>query len=561
MSTNILIVIPARGGSKGIPRKNLRLLNQRPLIAYAIKAAQHSEYNPDVYVSSDDEEILTLAAKLGSLIHRREDSLASDACTLDPVIYDVYDKVTHQSGCTYTLIVTLQPTSPLLKTASLDRAIAKMLAEPETDTLISAREDTHLTWRMEGNRILPNYEKRVNRQYLPPIFRETGAFLITRPEIISPISRIGRNVGLFLLSGGEEIDIDVYEDWNLCEFILKRKTVLFVVSGNDEIGLGHVYRCLLLAGGILNHRVIFLVDYKSRLAFEKISQHHYEVHIQQNEELFDAIDAFSPDVVINDILDTPEDYVRSLKKRQFTVINFEDLGEGAQQADLVINALYPERSVLPNHYFGHAYFCARDEFIYSAAKKVAPPVTNILLTYGGVDPNNLTRKTLASIYNYCCQQGITIRVVLGLGYRQQKSLAEFEEAIIRQDVHDISQEMLQADIAFTSAGRTVYELACIGTPTIVMAQNNREMTHLFASGENGFITLGLGADRTASEILAAFRDLVENFNKRQRMNEIMLARAVRTGRGRVLKLIQDTIERQERELTATGGDISSFPMG
>lgn len=540
---DILIVIPARGGSKGIPRKNLRLLNHRPLIAYAIETALKSTFLPEVYVTSDDEEILALAAKLGSLPHRRERTLADDACTLDPVIYDVFDKVKKQTGRNFDLIVTLQPTSPLLKATSLDRAIARMIHTPSIHTLISAYEETHLTWRKEGECFTPNYAKRLNRQYLSPVYRETGAFLITRASVLSPQSRIGERVDLFLLAGGEEIDIDTYEDWNHCEFILNRKTVLFVVAGYDEIGLGHVFRSLLLAGGILNHRVLFLVDHRSRLAFEKIVQHNYEVHMQQSEEILDDIDALGPDVVINDILDTSETYMTALKKRDITTINFEDLGDGAQQADLVVNALYPEKTVLRNHYFGPAYFCARDEFIYSVTKKVVPDVTCVLVSYGGVDPSNLTRKTLSAIYDYCQQQAITISVVLGMGYRQKESLSDFTEVEILQNIKNISEVMLQADIAFTSAGRTVYELACIGTPAIVMAQNGREMTHFFASPHNGFINLGLGTEVSAAEILVALKGLVVNVKGRRLMNEIMLSRELRYGRERVLRLIQKTIER------------------
>jgi spore coat polysaccharide biosynthesis predicted glycosyltransferase SpsG len=129
-----------------------------------------------------------------------------------------------------------------------------------------------------------------------------------------------------------------------------------------------------------------------------------------------------------------------------------------------------------------------------------------------------------------------------MGYRQQESLTEFEGVEIRQDVQNISEEMLKADIAFTSAGRTVYELACIGTPTIVIAQNAREMTHFFASTENGFINLGLGSAVTPAEILAIFRGVVENDQERRQMNAVMLARSVRDGRERVLHLIQEAIE-------------------
>lgn len=537
----ILTIIPARGGSKGIPRKNLSILNGRPLISYAIKIALGSRFLPDVVVSSDDEEILQLATKLGAKIHQRDALLAEDACTLDPVIYDAY-----QSFCKdqsqYTLIVTLQPTSPILRSSSLDQALEQMLQNPEIDTLISAREDTHLTWHMDNGRYVPNYVERVNRQYLRKVYRETGAFLITRPAIISAATRIGQNVELFLLAGGEEIDIDTYEDWSLCEFFLRRKEVLFVVAGHNEIGLGHVYRALLLASGILNHRVRFLVDRNSLLALEKISESNYEVFMQQEADILADIDRLSPDIVINDILDTDPDYILALKNRGRTVINFEDLGKGSQHADLVVNALYPEQQVLPNHYFGNSYFCARDEFIYSKIKKIERTVSQVLISFGGVDTSNLTHKVLKSIYRYCSDRKITLKVVLGLGYGLYDSLSEFVDADIRQNVRNISEEMLAADIVFTSAGRTVYELACIGTPTIVLAQNRREMTHFFASLENGFKNLGLGVKLSQNDILEAFMALEGDVQERRQMNKNMLSHEMRNGRNRVLQLIQKTIE-------------------
>jgi CMP-N-acetylneuraminic acid synthetase/spore coat polysaccharide biosynthesis predicted glycosyltransferase SpsG len=540
-NTKVMIVIPARGGSKGIPRKNLRTLNGRPLISYSIETALNSRYQPDVVVSSDDDEILAIADKLGAQIHRREKTLANDICTLDPVIYDAYFKFGRECDSAYRLIVTLQPTSPLLKVSSLDGAIEQMLNNPQIDTLISASEDTHLTWRREESVFCPNYVERVNRQYLPPTYRETGAFLITRPSIISPTSRIGANVDLYLLSDGEEIDVDTFEDWSLCEYILQRKKVLFVVSGYDEIGLGHVYRSLLLAGGILSHHLLFLVDRKSQIALQKIGEQHYEVHIQQADNLLDDIFALEPDVVINDILDTDKSYMEALKGKGMTVVNFEDLGDGAPLADLVINALYPEKKVLKNHYFGHSYFCARDEFIYSVTKQIGTEVAHVLVSYGGVDPNNLTLKTLESIYDFCVQNEIKISVVLGMGYKQLESLTRFLHVEIHRNTSNISSEMLKADIAFTSAGRTVFELACIGTPSIVMAQNNREMTHLFATAENGFINLGLGVDQAQADILDVFRTLAVDCEQRKMMNEVMLGKNVRSGRERVLKLIQAAI--------------------
>jgi CMP-N-acetylneuraminic acid synthetase/spore coat polysaccharide biosynthesis predicted glycosyltransferase SpsG len=469
----ILVVIPARGGSKGIPKKNIRSLNGKPLIYYSIKNALNlkSKYNIDVYVSSDDEEILNISKNFGAKIHKRDKNLAEDNITLDPVIYSAYQYAKTKENKDYDLIITMQPTSPLLKTTSLMNAIDKMIINKNIDTIISATENTHLTWKKINDKFIPNYEERVNRQYLTPVFKETGGFLITRKEVITPTNRIGKNVDLYVLSNGEEIDIDTYEDWNLCEFYLKRKHILFVVTGNERVGLGHVYNTLLIANDILNHKITFLVDKDSELAYKKILSYNYPVYIQEHENIIEDIKNLNPDIIINDRLDTTEEYINNLKDLNLKVINFEDLGSGAKKADLVINAIYPEKYVLPNHYFVPKYFILRDEFIYSPQKEIKKEVKNVLITFGGVDPNNYTKKVLDSIYNFCEKNNIRIKIIAGFGYNKYESLKNYPNIEILRNVSNISHYMREADIIFTSAGRTTYEIASIGTPAIVLAQN------------------------------------------------------------------------------------------
>lgn len=542
MSKNILVIIPARGGSKGIPRKNLRALAGKPLIYYSIQTALNCKYAPDVYVSTDDAEIAAISEKLGAKIIQREAAKALDHTTLDPVIFDGYQQARAKEDKTYDLIVTLQPTSPLLKSASLDAALDRMVSAADIDTIISAKDDTHLTWKKELERFVPNYQKRVNRQYLEPIFKETGGFLITRDRIIAENNRIGPNVELHLLHGGEDIDIDTYEDWSLCEFYLKRKKILFVVSGYEEIGLGHVYNTLLIANDILNHQVEFLVDDKSQLAFDKIASKNYCVHPQIEEDIVADIRRIKPHVVINDRLDTSAEYVKALNESGCKVINFEDLGPGAKLADLVINAIYPEKEILPKHYFGHEYVILRDEFVLTPAKPVAETVTRVLLTFGGVDPNNYTLKVIDAIHTYCSERGIEITVVAGFGYSRYETLEPYSQIKVYRNSMSIAEHMSSADIVFTSAGRTTYEVASLNVPAIVLAQNERELTHFFASAEYGFLNLGLGTGVSAGEILEAFAGLVENHASRQYMSGLMAKADLATGRKRALKLINDIVE-------------------
>jgi CMP-N-acetylneuraminic acid synthetase/spore coat polysaccharide biosynthesis predicted glycosyltransferase SpsG len=539
---NILVVIPARGGSKGIPRKNLRLLGEKPLLYYSINNALNSKYNLDVFVSSDDDEILNTAQKFGAQIHKRDSNIADDKTTLDPVIYDCYIHTKQAENKDYDLIITMQPTSPLLTSKSLDVAIKKMIDNYDIETIIAAKDATHLSWRKENHHYIPNYTERVNRQYLTPEFTETGGFLITRNTVISENNRIGENVDLEILGGGEEIDIDTYEDWNLCEYYLRRKHILFVVTGNSIVGLGHVYNTLLIANDILNHQITFLVDKDSEMAFHAIKSKNYPVLMQKTENILDDIKYIAPNIIINDRLDTSESYVKELKNQKYIVINFEDLGKGCEYADSVINAIYPEKHALLSHYFGQEYFILRDEFILSEEKIVTSEVKNILITFGGVDPKNYTEKVVRTINEYCNRENITITVIAGFGYANYDSIKHYKNVIIKRNISNISDYMLDADLIFTSAGRTVYEVASIGTPAIVLGQNEREMTHFFASSKYGFSNLGLGYNVTDEEIMNEFIRLVESFEVREHMSSLMKKQDLKLGRKRVHKLIQDLIQ-------------------
>ena len=537
-----LVVIPARGGSKGIPRKNLRLLCGRPLLYYVIRTArQLGAAAADVVVTSEDEEILLTAAKYGATPLRRNPALSGDAVTLDGVIHDALARTEEQRGHRYDLVVTMQPTSPLLRPASLRAALDRMAAQPTLDTLLSVVDDRHLAWETddEGN-LRPAYAARLNRQYLPPRFRETGGFLIARRAAVGPDSRFGDRVGVHELGEAEGIDIDTYDDWARCEYHLSRRRVVISLAGYREIGLGHAYNMLAVAGGILEHEVLFVLDRRSDYAAELIGRHHYPIVRQGDEPLTRTILDLDPDVVISDRLDTTADYVTALREGGCLTINFEDLGPGAARADLVINAMYPERSVQPGHYFGHRYFCLRNEFLLTEDRvTVRPRVTHVLLTFGGTDPGDLTQRVLNLIYPLCRRAGIAVSVVLGLGY--QRDLPPRPGVTVLRNVSDMSARMLAADLAFTSAGRTTFEVASLGLPTVVLCQNEREVSHFFATAEYGFRNLGLGTAVADAEILRAFDELIDDAGQRRYMAELMRGPEIRAGKRRVLELIKQKI--------------------
>jgi len=498
-----------------------------------------SAFHPYIVVSSEDEEILQLAAQKGVQVHRRPARLSDDSTPLDPVIVDCFETVVKETQTEFDLVVTIQPTSPLLSAGTIDKAINYMIQNNEVETLISAKEDRHLRWTENGGHYRPIYDERVNRQNLPMEYVETGGIVISRPPLLlKKGTRIGNNVKIMVLEDKESIDIDNYLDWNLCEYILKRKTVLFVVTGNRETGLGHVYNVLGLADNILNHNLLFIGDINSKMAKEVLESHNYSVNIQTSDSIVNDIIELNPDIIINDILDTDEVYMKNLKDLGLTTINFEDLGPGSRYADVLINAIYDIETDQVNRYYGHKYFCIRDEFISAPYKVVSERVQNVLIIFGGTDPSNLTEFVIRTIYDYCINNFITINVVKGVGKPNIANIEEYPLAKIHDNCNSISTKMLEADIIFTSAGRTTFEAASIGTPTIVMAQNQRELTHNFATSKNGFLNLGLGKDVSSSELLALFSHIVHDYTFRETMSEKMPSDDIRRGKSNVVDIIQ-----------------------
>lgn len=537
-NNKILVVIPARGGSKGIPRKNIRLLNQKPLISYVIKMVKDSKYVDDFVVSTEDSEIATISKKFGADVIKRPDELSADDIPLDEVIYDAV----RQTNTEYDIIITVQPTSPLLKTETLDAAIEKF-RDSSIDSVISVIDDRHLSWGFNDNHYFPLYEKRLNRQYLPKNFRETGSILATRNAFISKNNRLGKNIDLIEVPKDESVDIDNYEDWWVAENYLNKKKIAIIVNAYDEIGTGHIYRCISLASRLLFHEVVFVLNENHKLGVDIVKSFNYPYKLY-DDNLLDVLDEINPEIVINDILNTKKEYISKLKEKNYFIVNFEDLGTGIEEANLVFNALYEKPLKLENVYTGHDYYILKDEFYFQESKTITKDVDNVLVTFGGTDPNNLTEIVLNSLNGF----NGNINVILGSGYPNKEKIIEtyarYDNIAINKNVKSMSEHMFNADIIFSSAGRTMYEIASIGVPCICICQNERELNHTFANSDNGFINLGIANDVNETIIKKEFDKLKDNFKLRKEMNQKMLKNDLKHG----FENVWSKIEKEYRKI-------------
>lgn len=515
----ILAIIPARGGSNGIVRKNLRLLNQKPLICYQIQNALRSEFIDDVVVTSDDEDILSYSSSFPVYLRKRPVELASDMVTLDPVVDDAIVFMEFENNKKYDVVITLQPTSPLLSFKTLDDAIKEFI-DKDVDTLLPVIDATHLHWKEYRNSIVPDYEERLNRQWLPRKFKETGAFLISKRCFVNSESRFGDDVGIFVLDELEGLDIDTSIDFLMAETAIKRLRISFVVNGNQEVGMGHIQRCLTIADGFIGHDIKFFTYNCDSDSLNLITDRGYSVMECDKELLWGELDS---DIVINDVLDTNGEYVRRLRDSGFFIVNFEDLGDGSNFAHLVFNALYEKTNPKLNHRFGYEYECLNEHFLlYSPIEYDNFPKT-LFVTFGGVDQNNLTLRVLKVAPRLFEETSLEkIILVLGGGYSHNLDLDIVDPMLnskieIYRKVRNMPKLMSKADVAITSNGRTIYELASMSIPTISIAQNDRETLHLFARYNGGINYLGISCTVKLDDIFNSIYDIVNNNDLRRKM--------------------------------------------
>ena len=214
---------------------------------------------------------------------------------------------------------------------------------------------------------------------------------------------------------------------------------------------------------------------------------------------------------------------------------------------MVFDALYEHELDQDNIFTGHKYYILKDEFYFQPSKIITHNVNNILITFGGTDPNDFTQKVLDSILqtNYDGR----INVILGLGYDGLEKLIEKYESNkaiqIYRNVSNISEFMFKADIIFTSAGRTMYEICSLGVPTICLCQNERELSHVFGSSQNGFINMGLGVNVSRQKIIDELINLVNDYDLRVEMNRKMLSVDLKDGFENIWSIIHEEYRKFE----------------
>jgi spore coat polysaccharide biosynthesis predicted glycosyltransferase SpsG/CMP-N-acetylneuraminic acid synthetase len=530
------VIIPAVKKNAVIPDQLVKRLAGVTLIERAIHTARAFAPGEDVFVVTDSQEIEVICGRTGVECRRNSDLRLKSLDIVAELREALAELVFRYRHCCI-----LRASCPLLTWIDMEDAWKKYRAS-KADSLITVKSVRQRIWNVRGDTLEGLLDDKED-QFLV----ESRALIILRLALLTAESGSRRKIVPYFLNE-RAIEIQSYQDWWICERLLLRRHIVFVVDGYPAIGMGHVFRALMLAHEISSHKVSFVCTRQSELAVESIARKDYKIVRQGPEPLADTVLSLRPDMVVNDILNTDVPYMAPLAAAGTRCVNFEDEGPGAELADMVINALYEDGGNTERLRCGPEYFCLRDEFAGAERNVLRSRVKTVLVTFGGTDSRDFSRRVLNVIEPVCRAHDIAVRLVAGPGYAHRQAMEEHLQELANPLVEftwatNIMSRMMEgADLAVCSAGRTVYELAHMRVPAIVAAHHEREARHTFARPRNGFAFLGIMDRVSDARIRNVFLAMLK-YPRRSRFFERQARLDFTGNKARVVTLMLETLQK------------------
>lgn len=443
------VVIPARLGSQGVRGKNYAIVRGKPLILHAIDSAKVARERGvgEIIVWTNDPIVRSIVRARHDPddveVRNRPPRFDRPDVTVDELCLDIW----HEDQPTIMLQPTLYPSM-----AALDHVLATLESWGNRYGWYT------LTYPAKGlfwhNRDL--LSSRVNRQeQTNHVFQEVG--LRVMHGAASPWKEIQ------WADPPDWVDIDTPADLerarNLFNF---QKRIVFSLNADRKVGYGHLYRCMEVASELQDMKVFFegrIDDHARRI----LEDQGWTVQA----ELIPTL--VKPDVVVVDELDTTRARMGKWARAR-KIVTFENLGEGAQVADVVINDMYWNAGWQGFGKTGFEWTILRPEFRSLPYFQVQDELKKVLVTFGGTDPSYATERAWTQLRGI----GLDVTIVPPPG---RECDIEYGEGItvVRNPV--MAELMLENDVVICSAGRTLLEAAAVGIPALVVTQNAREETH------------------------------------------------------------------------------------
>jgi len=223
----IVAIIPARGGSKSIHKKNLIDFCGKPLLGWSIEQAMACALVNEIYVSTEDEEIAATSRKYGAEVIQRPARLATDTARSEEALLHAIDNIEQENGRNVDIVVFLQATSPLRSSSDIDNALRKFI-DKNADSLFSAAVlEDFLIWGEENGKLVSinyNYRNRGIRQTRQKQYVENGSIYIFKPALLrKENNRLGGRIIVYEMEFWKSYEIDSHEDIEICKYYMRNK--------------------------------------------------------------------------------------------------------------------------------------------------------------------------------------------------------------------------------------------------------------------------------------------------------------------------------------------------
>ncbi len=558
----VIAVLPARGGSDRVPYLNLKRLGDRPLLAWTIEAAQLSGVVDRLIVSTDDPAVAETAKAHGAEApFLRPKELAGDIPSLKPVIVHAVREI-EKDGLGFDIVLVLQATSPFRGKDEIRAAVERLVAGGH-DAVISVTEERELRWRQDGETLAPLFQREGRRDEQEPVYKENGAIVALRREVLDGDSRFGERVSFLALDKRAAFTVRDLEDFWMAERLLHEPRVLFRVDGGSEMGMGHVYRSLAIADALRDGSrasLAFLMSAQHGEGLKTVTQYGYPVRLAgeaAQAAYLDLIRDYAPDILINDLPSLDASYLAALSHLGATTVNLvdtlDDLERTEAYAQVIVSVMNEERETPENFYGGPAYAILRRHFRDTARhKEIREQPRLVVLTFGGSDPQALSLKAARALQALPAE--VEVVAVAGPAFSYQKEFEALQASLrrrvplMKQLEGHIADLMFAADLVLCSGGMTVYEIAALGTPGLVLAQNTREQARMAAFARRGSVEfLGLGTEVGEAQILERTRSLLLDVAARRGMSERGRAMVDGLGAERAAELVLQSVRSKESE--------------
>lgn len=567
MTGQAIAVIFARGTGDAIPLFSARLLGGKPILHYAIRAAQESAHVAKVYVSTEDERIAVVAAEAGAEVIMRPDNLSGEQT---PIVEAVSHAAKALKGPLSEVgghLLAMPADAVFCDTAVIDRAMETYL-QGGHDRLVALLPENkkYIIWRRLGQGGLEPVVQPPNfRPDSESIFSEPGVLTVWQvegTELPSPAQRMG----YITVNEKAAFRVDTEYDFLLAERLIAPLHLALRCDGSRKMGMGHITRLLSIAENLRREDpsgwvVRFFVGSEHLEGAQTVTQRGFDVDIVRQDDYAHwakRMEAFNPRVIVNDLPFVPAQYTEQLchlPANSLTLVDsVADIEPGSAQLDAVVSLLDEELSWPHREYHHGPDFAPFHPSVIArlngrGSKRTRPDNLRILVAFGTGDPAGLTKAALSAIVETQRHwASVTIVVQPDQQDNEFRTLAANLKCpleVVDSPTDRMGELFDQADLALVSGGVTAYEVSALGVPSIVMCQNQRELSRMEQFERIGSILLlGMGTHVTSGQLVRSLERMATDVRLWERMSSS--GRQITDGRGveRISEIVRELFSRQ-----------------